>query len=451
MMGKTACGILPGSGTDSSGWTINDLVESKNCTIFFILLYLWVLITHPQVRFPILGEIHFERILMLVCWMVLLFSSKAKVRVSRMTLLILMFYLWMIIGYLLSPYQDFFLSQHWIENYWKFIVLYFLIFFSINGKKDIFYLFTGTVCILFIYQAQSWYDFLQGGCYVWQQGMKRIVGIWTGGLGAANYFGLITLLSLPFAVFWYRTTQNIKTKVFLAAYFIMSFFSIIYSGTRGATLSFIFFLLINITSWRNIKKVAVFFVILTLSACLLPDYLHHRYFDTIPWISKQETQMESSSDETARNSALARWKGIVDGWKLAKQRPIFGYGPGASPIARKKVNVELRESDEYGQVHNLYGQLLSETGFVGTIIFLVTIFTYFYQLRSMKDITEEKSGLYSYKLALRNSMLLLLFYGIASHILFRYYWFVLFACHGAFVDIVSTTLNGKLVDTNDNL
>ncbi|PQP34277.1 hypothetical protein C6A37_08615, partial [Desulfobacteraceae bacterium SEEP-SAG9] len=54
-----------------------------------------------------------------------------------------------------------------------------------------------------------------------------------------------------------------------------------------------------------------------------------------------------------------------------------------------------------------------------------------------KKLKKLSSNLIYIKNALKNGMLLLLFYGFASHILFRYYWFLLFAFQGAIVDIVS--------------
>ena len=88
--------------------SISNTNGSRNYTIYFILLYLWMLIANPQNRFPILGAIHLEKIIILVSWLVLIFSNKMKIRVSRITFLILIFYSAMLVSYCLSAYQDFF-------------------------------------------------------------------------------------------------------------------------------------------------------------------------------------------------------------------------------------------------------------------------------------------------------------------------------------------------------
>ncbi len=363
-----------------------------------------------------------------------------------MTFLVLIFYLFLNVSYFLSPYQDYPLAKEWIGNYWKFIVLYFLILFSINDMKDIFYIFTGLVLILFLYQAHSWNDFLHGGSYVWQQGIRRIVGIWSEGIGAANYFGVVTLYSLPFALFWFKSADRKSIKVMMTFYFFISLLSIVYSGTRGAMLGVIFFILINIRTLKHVKiAIVVFAIASSLSVLALPDYLKHRYFRFIPLISEKTYHMSYTIEEEQKKSALARLSGLIDGWELAKRKPIFGYGPGSSPVARKKVNEELYYNKEYDYgMHNLYGQVLSETGFSGTILFFLIIFKYFYQFRSIKNIAENDAQLSNYRLVLQNSMLLLLFYGVASHTLFRYNWLILFACHSAFFDIVSKSFKQKI-------
>ena len=420
----------------------------RNISMFLIIGYLWILVANPQARFPILGEIRLERIVMLSCWIVSALSHKIIFKSSKITGIILLLYASMIISYMLSPYKGFFISEHWLENYWKFIVLYFLVLFSINRIDDICYLFVGLVVILFIYQAHSWYDFLYGGSYVWQQGIKRMVGIWSGGIGAANYLGMISLFSLPFAVFWYQVTNVKKLRLCLIGYFVMTFGSIAFSGTRGAMLGLLFFVIINIRKKIHFKVASFFFLFIAgVLVFGLPDYLKQRYFGLIWSSSEKKVGISDRAFMVSRESAEARLKGLIEGWELVKMRPLFGHGPGSSALARKQVNEELRYNDDANfQMHNLYGQVMAETGFLGTILFVIAILVYFWELSKIKPANDDAINLNSYKLALQNSMLLFLFYGIASHTLYRYQWFLLFACHGAFVHIVSKRRSEKAND-----
>lgn len=422
---------------------------SRNYTLYLIILYFWILVATPHYRFRFLEDIHFERIVMLLSWAILIFSNKVKIRLSRVTLLILLFYFWMLISYFFSPYQNFKMAQWWFENYWKLIVFYFLILFSINDIKDLFFIFAGFVVVLFLYQMHSWYDFLHGGSYVWQQGIKRISGVWGGGeLGAANQFGMIALFSIPITFFWFNATKKRVSKFFLSFSFFMSFASIIYSGTRAAMVSLFFFIFLIIINrkQKNFKILILFSLLFLIILLVLPEGLKHRYFDLIS-DKEAETQNETASDKIARDSALSRLEGLQDGWELFLKRPVFGYGPGSSAIARSEINEVIAKRDDPLELHSLYGQVLSETGFIGTFLFLLIIIIYLYQLYSMKDIQkidlEDLIDINNYKLLLQNFILLVLFYGFFSHTLYRYYWLLLFACHGAFIDIVNQKYKDK--------
>ena len=314
--------------------------------------------------------------------------------------------------------------------------------------RDIHLLMTGFIVILFIFQLHSWLDFVRGGSYVYQQGIKRIIGIWTEGIGAANYYGMITLFSLPFALYWYKSTEEKKTKIFLIIYFVMTFFSVGYSGTRGALIGIVFLIVINMRGLKQISiSILVFLVVSTVTYFVLPDYLRHRYFSLIIE-KKYEFQIDEDVNEIQKESAQSRLDGLIDGFNMALIRPLTGYGPGASPAARKHVNSSFILSSESDlQLHNLYGQLLSESGFIGTFIFLAILIVFWIQLRKVDDLVENDPQLYNYKLALQNFLLLMLFYGLASHTLFRYYWFFLFALHGAFLDIIK---NQELIEDEDD-
>ena len=420
----------------------------KDYLIFLILVYLWMIMVQPQNRFPILGEIHFEKIVIVTSWLVLLIRDVGRIKTSSITPLILILYVVMFLSYLHSPYKDFFQADHWLRNYWKYLVFYFLVLFATDDLADLFYLFVGIVVILAVYQSHSWIDFLRGA-YVWQAGMKRMVGVWSEGIGAANYYGMITLFSLPFAVFWFQITENKKLKISLVLYLIMSLLSILYSGTRGAMVGVLFFGLINIRRSQHIKVAAVLCVLfIILSISVVPDYLKNRYLTLIPVVAGENGETTDRVYEDQLKSAESRWTGLVDGWNLMKEEPIFGHGPGSSPLARKKVNDELRSnSEEDYQMHNLYGQLLGETGLLGSMLFFWIIIAYFSQLRGLRSFTGKDRNLNCYRVVLQNSMLLMLFYGFASHSLFRFYWFLLFACEGSLLDVCRRSLKGKQAGT----
>jgi len=413
----------------------------KNYTVLIILAYLWVIVANPQARFDIVGTLRVEKVFIILGWATLFASGRMKMKADAITGLIIVFFLWQLLSYSLSPYSNYYLAQHWLENYWKNIVLYFLIIFSINDKRDLSLLIAGYVVVIALYQMHSWMDFLGGGSYVYQQGIKRMIGVWSTGIGSANYYGMLTMLSLPFAFFWFRTTESKLIKRLLMLYAVMTFASVFFSGTRGALLGTLFFVFLNM---RSFKQVVRSFLLLTTLVSItyfaLPDYLQYRYFGLL--IDKEYSfEIDERTDEISKSSAEGRLEGLYDGWALALQNPVLGFGPGGSPLARAQVRDEAMEYNF--QMHNLYGQILGELGFVGLFIFLVTIVVYLIKLRKLKSSHVDDPVFINARVFLQNFIILFLYYGMVSHTLYRYYWFFVFAIHGGLMYLYSLEYEEK--------
>ncbi|OPY80561.1 MAG: O-Antigen ligase [Syntrophorhabdus sp. PtaU1.Bin153] len=411
-----------------------------NPVVILIVIYIWILFVKPENRFTFLQLIHFERLVMMIAWMTLFFTNRLRPRFSLITLLVFGLYIGMFLSYLGSPYQSFEGARWWFDNYWKLIVLYFLILFGINDVKDIGHIFIGFIIMLFLYQTHTWLDFIRGGSYVWQQGIRRICGVWTGGIGAANAFAMICMFSLPFALFWYRSEERKGVRKLIIGYFLISLASIVYSGTRAAMIGVVFFVITTLAFIKfryAVAVVALFVAIAGAGVLFMPEDLKARYF------GEPETRFETREQQLSRESAESRLQGFLDGVELFSRRPLLGYGPGVSAVARadmRGVTAAMAANAievEALQLHNLYGQILSETGIIGSGIFLLLILVFFSQLGLTPALRLDNGGkeLWLCKVALVQAMALLLFYGMASHILFRWHWFLLLACQGALVKL----------------
>lgn len=108
------------------------------------------------------------------------------------------------------------------------------------------------------------------------------------------------------------------------------------------------------------------------------------------------------------------------GWELFKQNPIFGIG-----WAQYRYNYI-----KYSDVHNIYIQLLCETGIVGTVIFVLAFLCSL--VKGIKklltcvrlNITDERRELLFYALFVQ---LLFLMYGLVGNGLYDYYIFYFYA------------------------
>jgi O-antigen ligase len=305
--------------------------------------------------------------------------------------------------------------------------------FGINDFKDLKLVVAGFVVATFLYQIHSWLDFMRGGSYVYQQGIKRMVGTWSGGgIGAANAFGLLSLFPLPMTYFLMITQKDRRHKFFFLGCLVVSILSVMFCGTRAAMAGVVVFIMLSMKYSKNILKVIfVAAIFMSLTYVILPESLKNRYFS---FMGNTEYQMDDLQKKLSEQSAHSRIEGLFDGWKLAMQRPVTGYGPGASPVARM-LNLN-KQADalmpEMLQLHNLYGQVPAETGVVGFIIFMLLILIYFLQLKAAKPYSDIDYIMH-FKKMLRNLMLLWLYYGFASHTLFRINWFVMFTIQSIFI------------------
>ncbi|MCG3145674.1 MAG: hypothetical protein HONDAALG_03309 [Gammaproteobacteria bacterium] len=411
---------------------------------WLVLIYVWLLTTTPQVRFGIIADSHFERILVALIVLSLLAGRRIERSLNLATVLLICFFLWALVGYLQSPYQDAVTAVWWIENYWKLMLFYFFLVLGIRSIRDLEVFVIGVAVISFGYQLLSWRDFLAGGSYVYQQGGKRMIGVWSGGgIGAANAYGLLALYSLPFAQYWLMSARRVDMKWLALGSMAVCFASVIFSGSRAAMVcAVVFVLIIYGKRLLNVRLLLTLAVGGAIAFSVMPEHLRHRYFDLI--LVNQDAVSREGADRLAEESAQSRKQGLLDGFSLAQRRPIFGYGPGASALARAEVgdtNIPVAGDDpEALQLHNLYGQVMAETGFVGTSIFAALVAATLIQLRKARRVrldTAEATKIVNGVAGLISmTIVLLLIYGLTAHSLYRFYWLVLFAVHVVLMDLI---------------
>ena len=106
------------------------------------------------------------------------------------------------------------------------------------------------------------------------------------------------------------------------------------------------------------------------------------------------------------------------GLDLWAANPLSGVGPGAwRPATRSKI-----------ESHNLYGQLVGETGTAGLVGFVAVLAGFWANLRAVKRMRaqlppdQQNDLLFTLPRAVGVALFLLLFMGAAGHNLFRFTW-----------------------------
>lgn len=397
-----------------------------------LLVYVWWHVTTPQYRFDFFFSFPFEKLLFLGL-VIGTFIQTNKAKLGVIGGLFILIYFFEVSSYLLSDYRSTEHAQVWLREYWKQILLLVFIALSLSGTQKISFFLIGICLIGAFYQLHSLKDFLGGGSYVYQQGIKRMIGVWApNGYGSGPAWGFLSAAAVPFGVFAYRYWSNCKFKYAALAMITLSIICLVNSGSRGALLTLVAWALFFFRSYLYKPKfIFAGLIIAALGMLFMPDALKERYFSSFTADKGDIAQ----SDKIAAASAASRLDGLLDGIAMANNKPVFGYGPGVSAIARAEV------SDKHVglQMHSLYGQILGEIGYIGFLLFLILWLKSFKsvnikelapsisapELKQIKDIKE----------CLQGQLVILLVYGFSGHTLYHYRWLWLFGVAAAFISI----------------
>jgi hypothetical protein len=392
----------------------------------------WYIMT-PQYssRFKdILEALQFEKIIAVATLIGILVQGRFPAIRYRLVVLILGLYLIMLASYFTSPYSYLPGCQSWFENHWKKLVFFLFLVCGLRSLSDLEFFMRWTAYVMLLYQLLSWRDFVSGGSYVYQQGIKRMCGAWSGGgVGAANGWASMNLFILPYSLWLYRSSETRRRKRVAAGAIALGYLSIIASGTRGAVIiAFAYGAVLLRRYVFRMSTAAAGVVVVALVLTLAPKSLVERYLSSLD-VFAAKTDDFSKEQEIARKSAAGRIDGLIDGIALCMRRPVLGYGPEASAIARH----EVRDIPIDLQLHNLLGQVMGELGFCGLFGFSCLLAVSLLDLASLRR-AAQASGSETARLALAlrtpvlQSILLYLVFGVFTHSVYDFRWLYALGC-----------------------
>jgi probable O-glycosylation ligase (exosortase A-associated) len=203
-----------------------------------------------------------------------------------------------------------------------------------------------------------------------------------GFVGDNNVFGLVLVLVVAMLM-GLRTTLPDKKLVRLLFFVFIMFIvlCIIYTQSRGAfaAMGTVLFLG-SLMSSRPFRNLLILMTIVVAGYLAIPS----EYFE----------RLSSLSDLSSDISAMGRFENWELAWKIALEHPLFGVGlenhiPYNITVVRPDVQVRV--------AHNVYLQVLAETGFPGLILYLMFIWASFWSLvrtwRMMIPVAENHADL----------------------------------------------------------
>ena len=178
-----------------------------------------------------------------------------------------------------------------------------------------------------------------------------------------DFYMAITLCA-SFALLFTKSHKNILQRILLLSVVL---FALILTGKRGVLIFSVFAMLISYIickkgAFAN-KLVTVLFI---LSSISLVMYVLSFYIEGIAAAFERITEMFSAKNETA-DVSNGRFKLYKIAWNFFREAPVLGIG--WREFSKEVVNFYNQDS-VLRDAHNVFLQLLCETGIIGFSIFI---------------------------------------------------------------------------------
>lgn len=376
---------------------------------WLLIGYMFLFIHRPFEVWPWLGDLRIERAYMaatLAFWAV--FAPK-RLLPNLQHFAYAGFAAAVLLCWAVSPWAE--RSQPVVEDWLKILVFYVLLVTTVFDERGLKRIAVGFVAVMGVYMLHSFREYLSGR-HVYRMGIARMIGV-DETLGDPNSFGASIVFALPFAAaLWKAGVGGRLGKLALTGYFGLSAVSILLTGSRSSLLGLAVWTLIVLVNAGQARRVILgglaVAVLAPAAFALLPAELQNRF----------ETIIDPSvGPANAQESGQGRVQGLFTGFALWEENPLTGVGPGAwRPATRSHL-----------ESHNLYGQLVGETGLLGLCGFLAILAGFWANLRRVRQnrraFPEWRNDLvFQVASAAGVGVVLLLFMGNFGHNLFRFSW-----------------------------
>jgi len=196
-----------------------------------------------------------------------------------------------------------------------------------------------------------------------------------GGAGDPNEFASMIIFALPLLTSWLFQSKNTIIKPISVILIFINLTALILTYSRGGGILLV--ILAGLLFFDNMKRfrardlgafIAVLSFILVLGTALTPKSYIER--------------MQTASKVQSSNSISSRLSFVSAGWDAFKERPFFGFGPGAfrdyyTTTDYARSFAKTTETGEFlfrRAAHNSYIEILAGQGLTGLLIFLLIMY-----------------------------------------------------------------------------
>lgn len=397
----------------------------RSVPLWMAAFYVALFIIRPwEELFPWLGAIHFERVYAIGMIAAVLFSQKTRFQMTSQSISVIFFLMGLFLSALLAVNPS--LATDSFYSYLSLVVFYFILIMVIRSPYDLVFM---VVCYIFamaVYLAKSQWEFFVHGQHRYTMGVVRMVGI-ESTFGGPNSLAMSIVVSLPMALLLWTFRKEISANWppfwhkwfprFIIIYFGIAISSIILTNSRSGFVSLILFVTLVGFKGKGIGKKLLYLLIGALIVIVAWQFIPEENKGRFRTIWAPE-----AGPNSAQSSADGRIEGFRAGMTMFDRFPITGVGIG------NFIGYRVHHVDGVPlQAHNLYGQVLGETGLIGGVTFLMMVMITLKNCRKIKvqsnnHLDPTLSILSGLAIACRNSIVLLAFTGLFGHNLLRFNW-----------------------------
>jgi O-antigen ligase len=223
-----------------------------------------------------------------------------------------------------------------------------------------------------------------------------------GPMGESNMWAQILVGALPLMIYRIINEKSLYVKFFTGCAAMFTSMAIYYTSSRGAFVTALILIVIIALERRiTLTKALISLGVSAIIVSMLPQTYINRMFSLVNIISPQN-QYSVSDDE----SILGRLTVMKVGLAMFQDRPFLGVGVGnyenqywdyAPKQGLEAGTIDSTGADTTRQPHNLYIELMAETGLFGIMTFIT------FYLMVLKGLVETRWELISYEKTENNS------------------------------------------------
>jgi O-antigen ligase len=318
-------------------------------------------------------------------------------------------------------------SRSTVYGFLVHVAMYIAMISVIRKPRDLLCIAMMYLVIMAMYLGKSQWEYFIHGRHAYTQGVPRLLGI-DNTYRHYNSVAASALLTLPFLQLIWSMRSEIgesmspsgrkRMKWLLLGYGGLAVTSVLLTNSRGGMLGLaVFFFLACVTGKTAFRAIGALtlatVVVAPLGYLMLPETQRARL----------ETLWSGEEESSAQESLELRKAAALDGLRIFFENPATGVGPGNFKAYRA-----LRGDESQLEAHNVFVQLLGETGILGGIAFGAFVAFTWLNFRSIKksaDSSDSPEASFLSKLALagRNSLILLMYFGLLGSNLDRFNWY----------------------------